>query len=900
MGGSPGGVEAPAAGAPRGVLRGLVAVSGRAGHSVPAGAGGAALQGAAGSGGGLGRGGAEGGRGPACFTLSLAVFLYGDPPRRGGGPRGLVHKGGRDGDLTPTMSLLPGSNRVSFRVSTGDSEASRETWGTSVGELPSGKWVPVAFASCPLEGDENRALMRLHIAGVLDSSLELTAPAVTNPGAWFFGGHGRVHAPEALIANVEVYPTMLADDGIRMAGERALADLPEIRAGPRPEPTLWYCDEASAPVGGCAAAFLGDGSFHGTAESAEDTSPVERWTLRGGGAAQPSRGGQCSVGAPKAYGQQMHRRGLDALQAGAHEVSWLKRERLFNEAVESFSVAAAYGHAEAHWSTATLALSGLSSRWADESAAEAFALAELLRGAVGGHTPCHISLGRRSLAGAGVPRSLEAGLYFYEQAGERAYEIYREPGKQVLPEHVELTESVHIKREDHRGERDQVTEYLRARSEKGDAAATLSLGQRYYSGTHGLEQDLGRALEYFRAADRQGNRRGTLGAAKMLLKGEGAPKDVNASREYFDKTIESGGAALAAEAFNGLGFMFYTGTGGEKNYTKALQMFKQAADVGSVDGHVNTAIMAASGLGTPGGAKNATLAYSMYVKVTGSPGPAYHAAKAESGGVGTARNASLAVRHFRVITGTGPWTRCLARGLKTYLAGDLLESLLWYTQASELGLRVGAENQAWVIEELRRRARSWDWAVFEALVSPGLLRRRKGAAAIIHGRSHTLAMAEGRELNLTRLELTRLQLLRTRLLLDEGIADAKRGWAAQQLGHAAGREEEREAMYAKGVSLGDIQSHFNLAEILWAHNGNRSQAAELYAAAHAAPHANTAATTVAWVFFLVRSSLHASGLSLPARSDRESLSTLPIVLLCLIIMACAALLRLRGRQAPRR
>ena len=42
--------------------------------------------------------------------------------------------------------------------------------------------------------------MRFYLGGALDTSLELTAPAVTNPGTWFFGAHGRVEAPEALLS----------------------------------------------------------------------------------------------------------------------------------------------------------------------------------------------------------------------------------------------------------------------------------------------------------------------------------------------------------------------------------------------------------------------------------------------------------------------------------------------------------------------------------------------------------------------------------------------------------------------------------------------------------------------------------------------------------------------------
>ena len=53
----------------------------------------------------------------------------------------------------------------------------------------------------------------------------MTFDYLTNPGTWFFGAHGRVEAPEALLANVEVYPNLLGEDGVRRAGLRALADL---------------------------------------------------------------------------------------------------------------------------------------------------------------------------------------------------------------------------------------------------------------------------------------------------------------------------------------------------------------------------------------------------------------------------------------------------------------------------------------------------------------------------------------------------------------------------------------------------------------------------------------------------------------------------------------------------
>ena len=117
---------------------------------------------------------------------------------------------------------------------------------------------------------------------------------------------------------------------------------------------------------------------------------------------------------------------------------------------------------------------------------------------------------------------------------------------------------------------------------------------------------------------------------------------------------------------------------------------------------------------------------------------------------------------------------------------------------------------------------------------------------------------------MTKLELTRLKALRGRILRDEGVEDVKKGWAAQQLGHAVEGEEEREPLYARAAGLGDIQSHFDLAEIRWARTRNITEAAELYARAHATPGANTAATAAAWALFRARVGLHVAGQNKPA------------------------------------
>jgi TPR repeat protein len=57
----------------------------------------------------------------------------------------------------------------------------------------------------------------------------------------------------------------------------------------------------------------------------------------------------------------------------------------------------------------------------------------------------------------------------------------------------------------------------------------VQLATRHYWGTHGLNQDHHQAFEWYDRARRRGGLAGQMGAAKMLLKGEGVGVDYNRS-----------------------------------------------------------------------------------------------------------------------------------------------------------------------------------------------------------------------------------------------------------------------------------------------------------------------------------------------------------------------------------
>ena len=106
------------------------------------------------------------------FTVSMSVFLLDDPDVRHG-YRALFWKGLAADDRTPSAWLVPGSNRITFRVST---TRAKEVWGTSAGAIPARRWAHVAFS---LDADDRA--MRLYVDGRLDAAAEIPGHAVANP-----------------------------------------------------------------------------------------------------------------------------------------------------------------------------------------------------------------------------------------------------------------------------------------------------------------------------------------------------------------------------------------------------------------------------------------------------------------------------------------------------------------------------------------------------------------------------------------------------------------------------------------------------------------------------------------------------------------------------------------------
>ena len=329
-----------------------------------------------------------------------------------------------------------------------------------------------------------------------------------------------------------------------------------------------------------------------------------------------------------------------------------------------------------------------------------------LRAAAAGDPGAQLAVGTDHLIdgmGDGVDQraACPVALYYLFHAATTAYERNSKPGGQARVERIRLFEGVANHRGDHKGESDDRMMYLRQAAELGDWRAMLAMANGYYWGNFGLPRDLDTALLYYQRAHDAGALQGTVGVAKMTLKGEGGPRNLTKALEYYNNAANRS----SADALNGLGYMYFYGDPVEKNETMALSYFRRAAELGNSDGIVNTGLMLRAGLGTT---RNVTEAHQHFVKCANMDHPSclYQAALLESvGEAGVERNCQLAATRYRRVAEAGTWMAPLADGLKAHLAGNASLARWLYDHAATMGVPVARYNAAWLHEAHARHAR---------------------------------------------------------------------------------------------------------------------------------------------------------------------------------------------------
>jgi len=119
----------------------------------------------------------------------------------------------------------------------------------------------------------------------------------------------------------------------------------------------------------------------------------------------------------------------------------------------------------------------------------------------------------------------------------------------------------------------QQFQQLKARAEKGDAQAQLSLGSLYASGV-GVSRDLGKAAKWHRKAAEQGLARAELRVAYEYAYGDGVKTDHVEAAKWLRRAADQG----LPEAQCQLGVCYSGGDGVTEDHVEAAKWYRKAAE----------------------------------------------------------------------------------------------------------------------------------------------------------------------------------------------------------------------------------------------------------------------------------------------------------------------------------
>lgn len=126
--------------------------------------------------------------------------------------------------------------------------------------------------------------------------------------------------------------------------------------------------------------------------------------------------------------------------------------------------------------------------------------------------------------------------------------------------------------------------YYKKAAELGNSVAMYKLGECYYNGKGGVDQDYKEAVEWYKKAIEQGNVLAQNALGECYTEGRGVEQDYEKAVEMFKKAAEQG----AAVAQLNLGKRYTSGQGVEKDFEKAFEWYKKSAEQGYADAQWRT------------------------------------------------------------------------------------------------------------------------------------------------------------------------------------------------------------------------------------------------------------------------------------------------------------------------
>jgi hypothetical protein len=192
------------------------------------------------------------------------------------------------------------------------------------------------------------------------------------------------------------------------------------------------------------------------------------------------------------------------------------------------------------------------------------------------------------------------------------------------------------------GEAEPAFAVFLAAARRGFPPAQIQVGLMYSNGD-GVEQSLGEASRWLRPANVKGDPVGKYLLAECFLFGKGVPQNQEQAVALLEEAVEMDNPGRAMDL---LATCFHKGWGVEKDFGRAVELYRDACAHGFYNACANLAVMTMRGDGVPADPADAVSLLKDGVDA-GNPRCMFFYAAAHWDGMGVARNPDIARQWFR-------------------------------------------------------------------------------------------------------------------------------------------------------------------------------------------------------------------------------------------------------------
>eukprot|EP01083_Nonionella_stella_P005011 14609_1 len=335
---------------------------------------------------------------------------------------------------------------------------------------------------------------------------------------------------------------------------------------------------------------------------------------------------------------------------------------------------------------------------------EDMAVLYLYFSALGGSLSSNLALGYRHLYGYGVPKSCPVSAKYYQKAGNTLFGSSESPFNPMQQQHIEMIRLHDVNRRDTPiTETDEVIRFYHSHADNGDANAQMALGQLYYYGLRGFEQDFGAAIHYFTLAAQQNHGDAYSMLGNIYVDGIvelNIEKNITKAIEYYKKAM----SAKSVSGYTGMAFLYLEGIP-HKNTTAAFDHFKYAAKRQDLSALFYLGLMYFNGIGVKQKSFNEAFECFMMASRRGHAQSLYYAGYMHLNGLATAKSCKMAVELFKMAAERTVIAKQLSIARSYYLDSDYDTAYYLYSKLAIQGFEVAQSNAGWL---LRRNLVSQD------------------------------------------------------------------------------------------------------------------------------------------------------------------------------------------------